>query len=94
MPLRPLRNRGRYGANKPKMNTLSEHFQKFNEDFHKGYKQIFLPFKLLMRKARDRKGRKKENEDDKEAEEYNERRRRFQSMEMGLRKLEQNECEY
>ena len=76
------------------MNTLSEHFQKFNEDFHKGYKQIFLPFKLLMRKARDRKGRKKENEDDKEAEEYNERRRRFQSLEMGLRKLEQNECEY
>ena len=94
MPLRPLKVASKYSIPKTKLNTLYAHFQKFNDDLHKGYKEIFMPFKLLIKKSRERKVRKKkEEENDKELEDDTGRRRRLLSMEMDIKRLEQHEIE-
>ena len=80
---------------------VAEHFYRFKEDFDNGFKQILVPFKMLIKKSKVKKhlllptinstNNVEVNENEKAmAYKEEERRKRFASMEYELQKIEQD----
>ena len=76
-----------------KNSALAEHFGRYKEDFDHGFKQMLTPFKMLIKKSKDRKRILSSNmdpeENEKEMEMEEERKKRFASMEHELKRIEQ-----
>ena len=83
--------------------NVAEHFYRFKEDFDNGFKQMIVPFKMLIKKSKNKNKKNlllpnihstnngEVNEHKKAiAHKQEERRKRFASMEHELQKIEQD----
>ena len=83
--------------------NVAEHFYRFKEDFDNGFKQMIVPFKMLIKKSKNKNKKNlllpnihstnngEVNEHEKVmAHKQEERRKRFASMEYELQKIEQD----
>ena len=88
--------KSKYDFNQIKINTPADLFNKLHDDFKNGYSQIFLPFRLLIKKSKGQsriliksKSQNDLEENEKKTDENELRLKRLNSLEGNLKHLEQ-----